>query len=128
MLLVIITVREEVFPETYCWALQECTVLARRAAGWSAEPLAQKVVRLPPAEFCYYPSASPAGSAADVPNFVLVEVLLPQPKPTAEKQAFWAELQAGVEARLCSMEVDVVLRFVEMPGENFYFNRKAPPL
>ena len=83
---------------------------------------------LPPAEFCYYPSASSAGSAVDAPNFVLVEVLLPQPKPTAEKEAFWAEFQAGVLARLCSMEVDVFLRFVEMPGENVYFNRKEPPL
>ena len=78
MLLVIITVHEEVFPEIYCWSLEECTMQALRAAGWSAEPWVQKVVRLPPAEFTYHTSADPVGPAADVPNFVLVEVLLPE--------------------------------------------------
>jgi len=74
------------------------------------------------------PGANPTAPAVDAPNFVLVEVVLPQPKPTAEKEAFWREFQAGLEARLCSMEADVVLRFVEMPGGNIYFSRKAPPL
>jgi hypothetical protein len=63
MPLVIITVREELFPETYCWALQECMTQALRAAGWSAEPWVQKVVRLPPAELTYKPGANPDGSA-----------------------------------------------------------------
>jgi hypothetical protein len=53
MPLVIVSVREELFPETYCWALQECMRQALRAAGWTAEPWVQKVVRLPPAEFTY---------------------------------------------------------------------------
>ena len=73
--------------------------------------------------------AKPTAPAVDAPNFVLiVEVVLPQPKPTAEKEAFWREFQAGLEARLYSMEADLVLRFVEMPGGNIYFSRKAPPL
>jgi hypothetical protein len=50
-------------------------------------------------------------------NFVLVEVLLPHAKPAAEKEAFWAEFRAGVEARLPSIEPDIALRFVEMLGE-----------
>ena len=128
MLLVIITVREEVFPESHCWALEECTMQAIRGAGWLTEPWVQKVVRLPPAEFIYHPGTNPTAPAVDAPNFVLVEVVLPQPKPTAEKEAFWREFQAGLEARLCSMEADVVLRFVEMPGGNIYFSRKALPL
>jgi hypothetical protein len=128
MLLVIITVREEVFPEIYCWALQECTMQALRAAGWSTEPWLQKVVRLPPGEFTYHPSADSAATAGDVPNLFLVEVLLSWPRPTTEKEAFWAEFQAGVEAQLCSMEADLLLRFVEVPRENLYFSRKAPPL
>ena len=128
MLLVIITVHEEVFPEIYCWTLEECTMQALRAAGWSAEPWVQKVVRLPPAEFTYHTGANPVGPAADVPNFVLVEVLLPGPRPTANKQAFWAEFYAGVKARFCSKEADLLLRFLEVPGENLYFSRKAAPL
>jgi hypothetical protein len=99
---------------------------ALRGAGWSAEPWVQKVVRLPPAEFIY--QAKPTPSATDAPNLVLVEVLLSQPKAATEKEAFWAEFRAGVEARLSSMEADVVLRFAEMPGDSVYFNRKAPPL
>jgi len=91
MLFVIITVREAVFPESHCWALEECTMQALRSAGWSAEPWVQKVVRLPPAEFIYHCGANHAASVADPPNFVLVEVLLPQPKPAAEKKAFWAQ-------------------------------------
>jgi hypothetical protein len=126
MLLVIITVREEVFPETDCWALEECTAQALQVAGWSAEPWVQKVVRLPPAEFTYHPGA-PDGSAA-VPNFVLVEVLLPRPRPTTEKEAFWVEFRAGVEARLRSKEPDLLLRFVELPSQNLYYSRKASPL
>jgi len=43
MPLVIVSVREELFPETYCWALQECMRQALRAAGWSSEPWVQKV-------------------------------------------------------------------------------------
>ena len=128
MLFVIITVREAVFPESYSWALEECTMQALRSAGWSAEPWLQKVVRLPPAEFTYHRSADPTASAADPPNFVLVEVLLPKPKPAAEKEAFWAEFHAGLEARLYSLEADVALCFAEIPGENVYFYRKGPPL
>jgi hypothetical protein len=128
MLFVIITVREVVFPESHCWALEECTMQALRSAGWSAEPWLQKVVRLPPAEFTYHLSADPTALAADPPNFVLVEVLLPKPKPAAEKEAFWAKFYAGLEARLYSLEADVALRFAEMPGENVYFYRKGPPL
>ena len=63
MLFFIITVREEVFPEIYCWALEECTTQALRRAGWSAEPWVQKVVRLPPAEFTYHSGANPTASA-----------------------------------------------------------------
>jgi hypothetical protein len=126
MLLVIITVREEVFPESHCWALDECMMQALRGAGWLAEPWVQKVLRLPPGEFIYHPGASPTASADDAPKFLLVEVLLPQPKPAAEKEAFWAEFHAGFEARLPSMEADVALRFVEMPRENLYLHRKAP--
>jgi hypothetical protein len=127
MPLVIITVREELFPETYYWALQECITQALRAAGWSAEPWVQKVVRLPPAEFTYKPGAHPDGSTADVPNFLFVEVLLPGPRPKAEKEAFWVEFRAAVEARLRSKEPDLVLGFVELPGENLYYSRKALP-
>jgi hypothetical protein len=100
MPLVIITVREELFPETCCWALQECMTQALRAAGWSAESWVQKVVRLPPAEFTYQPGANPDGSAADVPIFLLVEVLLSRPRPKAEKEAFWVEFRVGVEAHV----------------------------
>jgi hypothetical protein len=128
MLFFIITVREEVFPESYCWALEECTTQALRRAGWSAEPWVQKVVRLPPAEFTYHPGANHTASAAAPANFVLVEVLLPHAKPAVEKEAFWAEFRAGVEARLPSIEPDIALRFVEMLGENVYFKRKAQPL
>ena len=49
-------------------------------------------------------------------------------KPAAEKEAFWAEYRAGVEARLPSIEPDIALRFVEMLGENVYFKRKAHAL
>jgi hypothetical protein len=125
MPLVIITVREELFPETYCWALSECMTQAVRAAGWSAEPWVQKVVRLPPAEFTYHPGANFDESVADVPSFVLVEVLLPRPRPTTEKEAFWVEFRAGVEARLRSKEPDLFLGFVELPGGNLYHSRKA---
>ena len=128
MPLVIITVREELFPETYYWDLQECMTLALRAAGWSAEPWVQKVVRLPPAEFTYKPGANPDGSAADVPNFLLVEVLLARPRPKTEKQAFWDEFRAAVEARLRSKEPDLVLCFAELPCENLYYSRKPSPL
>jgi hypothetical protein len=76
----------------------------------------------------YHPGANPTASAAAPPNFVLVEVLLPHAKPAAEKEAFWAEFRAGVEARLPSIEPDIALRFVEMLGENVYFKRKAQPL
>jgi hypothetical protein len=127
MLIVIITLREEVFPERYCWALEECTTRAFQAAGWSAEPWVQKIVRLPPAEIIYHPGANPSGSAA-VPNFVLVEVLLPRPRPTTEKEAFWVEFRAAVEKRLPSKEPDLILGFVELPGENLYYSRKASPL
>jgi hypothetical protein len=127
MLIVIITLREEVFPERYCWALEECTTRAFQAAGWSAEPWVQKIVRLPPAEIIYHPGANPGGSAA-VPNFVLVEVLLPRPRPTTEKEAFWVEFRAAVETRLPSKEPDLILGFVELPGENLYYSRKASPL
>ena len=72
MLLVIITVREEVFPESHCWALEECTMQAIRGAGWLTEPWVQKVVRLPPAEFIYHPGANPTAPAVDAPNFVLI--------------------------------------------------------
>jgi hypothetical protein len=83
--------------------------------------------RAAPGEFTYHPSADPTASAADPPNFVLVEVLLPKPKPAAEKETFWAKFRAGFEARLGSMKTDIALHFVEMPRENLYFNRKAPP-
>ena len=128
MLFALITVREAVFPESYCWDLEECTRHALRAAGWSAEPWVQKVMRLPPAEFNYHTGANPTAWAAAPPNFVLVEVLLPQPKPAAEKEAFWAEFHAGLEARLYSLEADVALRFVEMPGEDVYFHHHVPRL
>jgi hypothetical protein len=127
MPLVIITVREELFPETYCWALQECMTQALRAAGWSAEPWVQKVVRLPPAEFTYHPGTTLDKPAPTVPNFLLVEVLLPRPRPTAEKEAFWVEFRAAVEARLRSKEPDLLLGFVELPGENLYYSSKQPP-
>jgi hypothetical protein len=127
MLFIIITVREAVFPESHCWALEECTMQALRSAGWSAEPWVQKVERLPPAEFIYHCGANHAASVADSPNFVLVEVLLPQPKPAAEKKVFWAQFHAGLEARLYSLDADVGLRFAEMPGENVYFHHKVPP-
>jgi hypothetical protein len=116
--------RGSAFPETYCWALQECTRQALRAAGWSAEPWVQKVVRLPPAEFTYKLDAHPDESAANVPNFLLVEVLLPGPRPKAEKEAFWVEFRAAVEARLRSKEPDLVLSFDELPVENLYYSRK----
>jgi hypothetical protein len=108
--------------------LQECMTQALRAAGWSAEPWVQKVVRLPPAEFTYKPVANPDGSAADVPNFLLVEVLLPRPRPKVEKEAFWVGFRAAVEARLRSKEPDLVLGFIELPGENLYYSRKQSPL
>ena len=127
MPLVIITVREELFPETYCWALQECMTQALRAAGWSAEPWVQKVVRLPPAEFTYKPGDNPDGSTADVPNFLFVEVLLPRPRPKAEKEAFWVEFRAAVAARLRSKEPDLMLAFVELAGENLYYSRTPSP-
>ena len=60
------------------------------------------------------------------PHRSILEILLTRPRPTTEKEAFWAEFQAGVEARLCSTEADVLLRFVEVPRENLYFSRKAP--
>lgn len=50
----------------------------------------------------------------------VVEVLLPGPRSTAEKEAFWVEFCAAVEARLRSKEPDLVLGFVELPGENLY--------
>jgi hypothetical protein len=128
MPLVLITVREELFPETYCWALQECMTQALRAASWSAEPWVLKIARLPPAELTYHPGANPNGSAAAVPNFVLVEVLLPRPRPTVEKESFWVEFRAAVEVRLRSKEPDLVLVFVELPGENLYYSRKPSPL
>jgi hypothetical protein len=124
MPLVIVTVREELFPETYCWALQECMTQALRAAGWSADPWVQKVVRLPPAEFTYKLDASPDDLEANVPNFILVEVLLPGPRPKADKQAFWVAFRAAVETRFRSKEPDLVLSFVEMPVENLYYSRK----
>jgi hypothetical protein len=124
MPLVIVTVREQIFPETYCWALQECMTQALRAAGWSAEPWVQKVVRLPPAEFTYKLDANPDDLAANVPNFILVEVLLPGPRPKAEKEAFWVEFRAAVEARFRSKEPDLVLNFVELPVENLYYSGK----
>jgi hypothetical protein len=124
MPLVIVTVREELFPETYCWALQECMTQALRAAGWSAEPWVQKVVRLPPAEFTYKLDANPNDPHANVPNFILVEVLLRGPRPKAGKEAFWVEFRAAVEARFRSKEPDLVLSFVELPVENLYYSGK----
>jgi len=123
MLLVIITVREEVFPESHCWALEECTMQGLQGAGWSAEPWMQKVVLLPPAEFIYHASANPSAPASETPSFILVEVLLTQPKPAADKDSFWAGFKAGVETRLRTMQPDVVLRFIELPGETVYFHR-----
>jgi len=128
MPLVIITVREELFPETHCWTLQDCMAEALRAAGWLAEPWVQKVVRLPPAELSYHSGSHPEALAAGVPNFVLVEVLLHGSRPTTEKEAFWAAFSAGVQRRLPSKEPDVLLGFVELPSENFYYNRQVPPL
>ena len=124
MPLVIITVRETLFPTASCWALQECVGQALRAAGWSAEPWAQKVVRLPPAEFTYHP----CGSAADIPNFVMVEVLLARARPASEKETFWAEFRAAVKSRLRSKEPDLLLGFVELPRENLYYSGKTPSL
>jgi hypothetical protein len=43
------------------------------------------------------------------------------------QEAFWAEFHAGVKARFSSQEADLLLRFVEVPGENLYFSRKGPP-
>jgi hypothetical protein len=87
----------------------------------------QKVVRLPPAELTYKPAANPDESVAEVPNFLFVEVLLPRPRPKAEKEAFWVEFRAAVEARLRSKEPDLVLGFVELPDENLYYSRKPSP-
>jgi hypothetical protein len=128
MPLVIITVREELFSQTHCWAMGECMMQAVRAAGWSAEPWAQKVVRLPPAEFMYRPGANPDGTVREIPNFILVEVLMSRPRPTSEKEAFWLAFRAAVEERLRSREPDLLLGFVEVPGENVYYSREAPPL
>lgn len=122
MPLVIITVREQLFPTSCCWALQECVTRALRAAGWSAEPWAQKIVRLPPAEFSYHPG----GSLVDIPNFVLVEILLARARPAAEKETFWVELHAAVKSQLRSKEPDLLLGFIELPPENLYYS-KAPP-
>jgi hypothetical protein len=82
-------------------------------------------VRLPPAEFTYKPGANPDGSAADVPNFLLVEVLLPRPRPKAEKEAFWAEFRAAVEARLRSKRAfekfaGICARPAEVESEHAY--------
>ena len=128
MPLVIVTVREESFPETHCWALNECMTQAVQAAGWSAEPWAQKIVRLPPAEFTYHPSVKPDGSAAEIPSFILVEVLLLHSRPATEKEAFWVEFRAGIEARLRSKKPDILLGFVELTGENLYYSGKASSL
>jgi hypothetical protein len=128
MSLVIITVREELFSETYCWALQECMTQAPQAAGWSAEPWVLKVVRLPPAELTYKHGPNSDGSSNHVPNFILVEVLLQRQRLKAQKEAFWVEFHAAVEARLRSKEPDLVLGFVELPGENLYYSKKSSPL
>jgi hypothetical protein len=103
MPLVIVTVREESFPETHCWALDECMTQAVQAAGWSAEPWAQKIVRLPPAEFTYHPSVRPDGSAAEIPSFILVEVLLLHSRPATRRRcsgsSFAQELKRGSDPR-----------------------------
>ena len=67
----------------------------------------QKIVRLPAAEFAYDPGMSGSGSAADVPKFVLVEVLLTQTRQRGEKEAFWAEFHAGVKTRRCCRAASV---------------------
>src|SRR5260221_12858736 len=99
MLIVIITVREEVFPDRYCWTLEQCTTRAFQAAGWSAEPWAQKIVRLPPAGFTYHPGTNPASSAA-IPKFVLAEALLSRSRSTAEKEAVSGQFRAAADMRL----------------------------
>jgi hypothetical protein len=70
---------------------------------------------------CGYPPANLLTIPAQTPplrqltlHFVLVEVLLPKPKPAAEKETFWAKFRAGFEARLGSMKTDIALHFVEM--------------
>jgi hypothetical protein len=125
MPLIIITVREELFRQSECWTLQECTIQALRAAGWSEQPWAQKVLRLPAAEFVYHPSRAQVD--AEGVNFVLVEVLLLQPRPTPEKEAFWRQFCASMEESLCTIAPDVLLGFVEVPAENAYYSRSAPP-
>jgi hypothetical protein len=50
MPLVIITVREELFPETYCWALEECVTQAALGCRLVGRAVDAKVTRLPPAE------------------------------------------------------------------------------
>ncbi len=126
MPLVIITVREHLFPESCCWALQECVTLASQSAGWSAEPWAQKVMRLSASEFTYHAGAKANQSTVDIANFVLVEVLLMRPRPTAEKNAFWLELSSGVEARLQARDPALLLRFVEYSRGNFYSSQASP--
>jgi hypothetical protein len=126
MPLVIITVREHLFSESCCWVLQECVTLASQSAGWSAEPWAQKVIRLSAAEFTYRAGAKANQSAADISNFILMEVLLMRPRPTAEKNAFWHELSSGVESRLRARDPALFLRFVEYSRENFYSSQASP--
>jgi len=126
MALVIITVREHFFPESCCWALYECVTLASRRAGWSAEPWAQKVVRLSAAEFTYHTWAEANRPATDLSNLILVEVLLIRPRPTTEKEAFWLELRSGVESRLRARDPALLLRFAEYSRENFYSNPSSP--
>ena len=95
--------------------------LVGRTVGTKGRPPAARRIHLPPRR-------QPHRFGGRPPNFVLVEVLLPHAKPAAEKEAFWAEFCAGVEARLPSIEPDIALRFVEMLGENVYFKRKAHAL
>jgi hypothetical protein len=38
--------------------------------------------------------------AVDVPNFFLVEVVLPGQRPKTKKEAFWVEFYAAIESPL----------------------------
>jgi hypothetical protein len=124
MVFAVITVREEIFPESHCWILEECTMRAFARAGWQAEPWVQKIVRLPPAEFIYHTGAYPKAPATEPPNFLLIEVLLPVAKSSDEKEAFWVGFRTCLETKLPSLEADLALRFVEMPNEKVFYHRK----
>ena len=93
--------------------------VGRRTVG------AKKLCVSRPPNSLIIPGVGAVGSAADVPSFVLVEVLLSQTKRTDEKKAFRTEFHTAVEARHCCRAANVLLRFIEMPGENLDLGRES---